>query len=86
VDVEVKVRYRNAAAPARIEPLGQETVRVRFRTPQRAVTPGQSVVFYQGDELLGGGIIQSTSRSGPSAIPSPSRTGNLRLDNSPALC
>jgi tRNA-specific 2-thiouridylase len=86
LEAEVKVRYRNASTPARIEPLGQETVRVRFRTAQRAVTPGQSVVFYRGDELLGGGIIQSTSRSGSAAIPSPSGTGNLRLDNTAALC
>ena len=86
LDVEVKVRYRSAFAPARMEPLGHETVRVRFRTPQRAVTPGQSVVFYRGDELLGGGIIQRTLRSGSSANPSPSETGILRLDNTAALC
>jgi tRNA-specific 2-thiouridylase len=86
LDVEVKVRYRNVSTPARIEPLGQETVRVRFRTAQRAVTPGQSVVFYRGDELLGGGIIQSAPRSKSSALPSPSGTGNLRLDNTAALC
>jgi tRNA-specific 2-thiouridylase len=86
LDVEVKIRYRNACAPARIEPLGEETLRVRLRTPQRAVTPGQSVVFYQGDELLGGGIIQRTSRNGSPSIPSPSKTENLRIDNTAALC
>jgi len=86
LDVDVKIRYRNACAPARIEPLGEETFRVRLRTPQRAVTPGQSVVFYQGDELLGGGIIQRTLRKGTSSILSPSKTENLRLDNTAALC
>jgi tRNA-specific 2-thiouridylase len=86
LDVDVKIRYRNPCAPARIEPLGEETVRVRLRTPQRAVTPGQSVVFYRGDELLGGGIIQGTSRRGSSALSSPSETKNQRLDNTAALC
>jgi tRNA-specific 2-thiouridylase len=86
LDVDVKIRYRNACAPGRIEPLGEEILRIRLRTPQRAVTPGQSAVFYRGDELLGGGIIRSTSRSGPSVLPPPSKTGNLRLDNTAALC
>jgi tRNA-uridine 2-sulfurtransferase len=53
---EVKIRYRGEDVPAVIEPAG-ERVRVEFRTPQRAVAPGQSVVVYRGYELLGGGRI-----------------------------
>jgi tRNA-specific 2-thiouridylase len=55
--VEAKVRYRHQAAPAVVEPSGPDSVRVRFDTPQRAIAPGQSVVFYDGDEVVGGGWI-----------------------------
>ncbi len=53
---EVKIRYRGEDIPSVIEPLG-DRIRVEFRTPQRAVAPGQSVAFYRGDELVGGGRI-----------------------------
>jgi tRNA-specific 2-thiouridylase len=53
-----KIRSRGAEAPARVEPLGGDRVRVVFQEPQRAIAPGQAVVFYAGDEVLGGGWIQ----------------------------
>ncbi len=65
-EAEVKVRYATPASPARLEPMGEDTIRVRFRSPQRALSPGQSAVFYQGDEVLGGGIIQRSSHPVPS--------------------
>jgi len=52
-----RVRYRQADQPCRIESLVDGTARVRFGNPQRAVTPGQSVVFYDGEVCLGGGVI-----------------------------
>lgn len=58
LSVEVKIRYRHPAVPARLEPVGQDRVRVEFQTPQRAVTPGQAAVFYQGERVLGGGWIE----------------------------
>jgi tRNA-uridine 2-sulfurtransferase len=58
VEALVKIRYRHDPAPARIEPAGPATVRVRFHAPQRAITPGQAAVFYRGDEVLGGGWIR----------------------------
>src|SRR5262245_4695520 len=55
-EAEVRIRYRGEDVPAVIEPDG-EGLRAEFRTPQRGVAPGQSVVVYRGDELLGGGRI-----------------------------
>ena len=52
-----KVRYRQTDQPCRIEAFESDAARVHFDTPQRAVTPGQSVVFYDGDICLGGGVI-----------------------------
>jgi len=54
----VKIRYRAAEAAARVEPLPARRVRVTFDAPQRAVTPGQAAVFYDGDVCLGGGWIE----------------------------
>jgi tRNA-specific 2-thiouridylase len=53
----VKIRYRHPEAPATIEPLPDGRVRVEFDAPQRALTPGQAAVFYEGDVCLGGGFI-----------------------------
>jgi tRNA-specific 2-thiouridylase len=58
IEATVKIRYRHDPAPARIEPAGPASVRVCFFAPQRAITPGQSAVFYRGDEVLGGGWIR----------------------------
>ena len=66
--VLARVRYRMAVAPATVypaEPAG--TMRVVFDEPQRAITPGQSVVLYDDDLLLGGGIITATERHQPAA-------------------
>jgi tRNA-specific 2-thiouridylase len=56
--VTAKVRYRSAEAEAAVRILGQDRLEVVFDEPQRAVTPGQSVVIYQGEYVLGGGIIE----------------------------
>ena len=58
-EVEVKVRYATPATPAILQPLSGGILRVLFHTPQRALSPGQSAVFYRNDHMLGGGIIQS---------------------------
>lgn len=55
--VTAKIRHSHRPAPAMLRPAGADRVEVVFDAPQRAVTPGQSVVFYQGDLVLGGGII-----------------------------
>jgi len=53
-----KTRYRQEDAGCVVEAIDGETMRLRFETPQWAVTPGQSVVLYDGDVCLGGGVIQ----------------------------
>ena len=57
MEVYAKIRYRHKEQPAVIYPESDGTVRVIFRDPQRAITPGQSVVFYDGDIVVGGGRI-----------------------------
>ena len=61
--VKIKIRHRHDPAWAKLEPLhaadekdGAEVI-ATFDEPQRAVTPGQSAVFYDGDEVVGGGWI-----------------------------
>jgi len=56
-EAEVKIRYLHPPARAEVEPLTADSARVTFVDKQRAITPGQSVVFYDGDILLGGGLI-----------------------------
>jgi tRNA-specific 2-thiouridylase len=56
-DAEVKIRYQHSARPATVTPLGSERLGIRFRSPQNAITPGQSAVLYESDTLLAGGII-----------------------------
>jgi tRNA-specific 2-thiouridylase len=55
--VSVKIRHRHEAAPARIEKSGADEILVTFDDAQRAITPGQAAVFYDGDVVVGGGWI-----------------------------
>ncbi|TET23958.1 MAG: tRNA 2-thiouridine(34) synthase MnmA [Candidatus Aminicenantes bacterium] len=57
--VKAKIRYKHREAKALITPLDSDQALVEFEKPQRAITPGQSVVFYDGDVVLGGGIIDT---------------------------
>lgn len=55
--VWAKVRYRQTEQPAMVQQTGEDTLQLIFDEPQRAVTSGQSVVLYDGDTVIGGGII-----------------------------
>jgi len=55
---EVQIRYRSQAVPATLIPLEGDRVRVVFDEPQPSITPGQAAVWYDGEVLLGGGIIE----------------------------
>ncbi len=59
VEALVRVRYQSQGAAAMLEPIGAGQVKVTFAQPEKSITPGQSAVFYQGDMVLGGGIIQT---------------------------
>jgi tRNA-specific 2-thiouridylase len=58
VRCQVKIRYRHEPALATIYPLPADRARIIFDEPQRAITPGQATIFYDGDEVVGGGWIE----------------------------
>ena len=55
--LQARIRYRSPAVPATLSISGDGRAQVSFESPQRAVTPGQAVVFYDGERVLGGGTI-----------------------------
>ncbi|HYZ11618.1 MAG TPA: tRNA 2-thiouridine(34) synthase MnmA [Actinomycetota bacterium] len=61
-EAEVKIRYRGPDVSAVVEPIGPDAARIEFRAPQRAVTPGQAVAVYVGDEVVAGGTIAAALR------------------------
>ena len=62
VTVKARIRYRHREAGATITPLDEDRIYVKFTEPQMAITPGQAVVFYDGDTVLGGGTIESARK------------------------
>lgn len=61
MEVTAKIRYRAPAVRATLTPASRGDVRLRFARPQPAMTPGQGVVFYAGERVLGGGIIEEVA-------------------------
>ena len=64
IRVSAKIRHRHSPAPALVRGVGERKVEVIFDTPQRAITPGQSVVFYDEDLVVGGGVISDAAGFG----------------------
>ena len=56
-EVMAKIRYNHRGAPCTIKRIGEDQIMCTFPEPVRAITPGQAVVFYDGDYVLGGGTI-----------------------------
>lgn len=63
IRAEVQVRYRSHPVPVTVIPLENSRVRIVFDEPQFSITPGQAAVWYEGDKVLGGGIIEQFSDS-----------------------
>jgi tRNA-specific 2-thiouridylase len=57
IEATVKIRYNHPGTPATITALENDRARIRLAEPQRAVSPGQAAVIYNGDMVLGGGWI-----------------------------
>ena len=55
--VSTQIRHNHAAADSLVTPLGHDSARIEFAKPQFAITPGQAAVFYDGNQVLGGGWI-----------------------------
>ena len=62
VSVNAKIRYSHKGAPCKIRRIGEDMVECRFDEPVRAATPGQAVVFYQGDHVAGGELFMRKQR------------------------
>ncbi len=60
--IKAKIRYRHPEAEAEVTRLDEDRVLVKFKEPQMAITPGQAVVFYDGDMVIGGGTIEKARR------------------------
>jgi len=63
ITVKAKIRYRHQEAEAEVTPLSDDKVYVKFKEPQMAITPGQAIVFYDRDIVIGGGTIEQTRRN-----------------------
>lgn len=62
VTLKAKIRYRHPEAEATVTPLENDVIYVKFSQPQMAIAPGQAIVFYDGDMVVGGGTIESANK------------------------
>ena len=62
IDIAAKIRYKAREVSAHLTPVGADQAHLALAEPLRDITPGQSVVFYRGEQLLGGGIIERSGQ------------------------
>jgi tRNA-specific 2-thiouridylase len=62
IKVKARIRYKHEESPATVSPIEDGRALVEFDHPQRAITPGQAVVFYDGEVVVGGGLISEAIR------------------------
>jgi len=60
ITAKARIRYRHSEAEVTVTPFDGDNVYVKFKKPQLAIAPGQAIVFYDGDKVLGGGTIKSS--------------------------
>ena len=63
MEVTAKIRYSHQETEATVLPVDDERIKVKFKEPQMAITPGQAVVFYNDDTVMGAGIIERSGRT-----------------------
>jgi len=63
ISAQVKIRYSHPGSEAVISPKDRDELEITFKSPQKAITPGQAAVFYDGDKVLGGGWIKEVMKS-----------------------
>jgi tRNA-specific 2-thiouridylase len=63
VEALVKIRYNHPGVPGVITPMTEGRAHVKLSVPQRAITPGQASVFYDGDLVVGGGWIEKATKA-----------------------
>ncbi len=68
IRAQVQVRYRSPAVPVNVIPLENNQVKLVFDEPQFSITPGQAAVIYEGEIVLGGGIISGATPNGEPPI------------------
>ena len=76
---KARIRYRHAEAEAQVIPTGKSKVYVKFKEPQSAITPGQAIVFYDGETVIGGGTIDQTRKIEIAEISAEGRRQNARI-------
>jgi tRNA U34 2-thiouridine synthase MnmA/TrmU len=81
--VTVKIRHAHEGASATLHPEENGRVRVRLEGPQRAITPGQAAVFYDGDVIVGGGWIMKECGLSAAASAKADAAAHRRLPPAP---
>ena len=81
IRVEARIRYNGRNTPAHVRALPDNGAEIEFDEPVRAITPGQAVVFYDGEVVIGGGVIETSLPERSAGPPERTAAGDLRSGN-----